>query len=848
MNGHTVFLRLVATSLDFALVEHEARSLASHLDGCAACRRAADALRSDAAALRSLPRHSPSPQLAARIMRVARGESRTGRSPFLLLGLGFLLVAGLGGAVIGGAIVREALEADSITVPSPAPSDAAVAVPSPTATSRAAEAAGEIVFEADVGGTPSIFRLDVGSGEVTRLTDGDSPDWSPDGSRIAFSREDQGDLQVWVMDRDASGLRTLGQGLGPVWSPDGSRIAFSRSPIDEGDLLVMDADGSGVTPLAGGSDFAWSPDGARIATVTGSSQPDLMVVDADSSGSTRLAAGQYPAWSPDGTRIAFVPWDEPVRLIQVIDVESGDRSTIAQEISDPYGPVWSPDGTRIAFISVGGDLWVAPAGGGQPVRLTNGLQTAYAPAWSPDGAWIAFTVQTVGADFVSSDIWLVRADGANARPLTTTGTALRPAWRPVSPSEPPIVDPSATTPDPRLGVEWQVVAPDGLGLAQAVTVGEPGFVAVGRPADGGCEGAPDQCWGGAWISSDGVTWQEAPRQASLEIGAYFPLSGPGSDMIGVAAGPDTIVAIGYAMAGAPTIDAGGELRPAVWTSTDGLQWERVADESIFERARFSDVAATDEGFVIVGAVYGVEQPLQGEPRGAIWTSVDAHEWQRVPDGLIFDIGGYEDTGEEPGSGGPRRVTAAAGGIIAVGTACDDTGLECVTAFWSSPDGSTWERVVLEEPNVNATDIAATASGFVAVGTVSFTGGCGLDLPCTAAVFNSTDGRIWQRQQVEVPEGMIAPDSFSDVVVVGGRIIAISNELEPDGLAQSQAPAADALWSSTDGRLWTPLEGVAVDFDPDAYWQPIASGPDRVAIIGNVRFDPEEVQVLISPPR
>jgi hypothetical protein len=306
------------------------------------------------------------------------------------------------------------------------------------------------------------------------------------------------------------------------------------------------------------------------------------------------------------------------------------------------------------------------------------------------------------------------------------------------------------------------------------------------------------------------------------------------------------VAIGYAMAGGPTIDAGGRLRPAVWTSPDGLQWERAADESVFQGARFSDVAATPDGFVIVGAVYEALFQAPGQPRGAIWTSADGREWQRVPDGPIFDIGGYQVTGEDPGSGGPRRITMAGSSILSVGSVCDEQGLDCVTAFWSSPDGFTWQRVVLAEPNVNAGDVAATADGFVAVGIASNTGGCGVDLRCTAAVFTSPDGRSWQRQQIVVPEGMIAPDAFSDVVVVGGRIIAISVEQERDGLAQSESQDTVALWWSTDGILWSPVEGFA-DFSP-AYRGPIAASPDRIVIIGNLRFDPEETRVLISPPR
>lgn len=539
MSEHNAFLRLAATAVDFQLDPHEARALGQHLQGCDQCRHTAESLRGDAAALRSLPRRSPSPRIAAAIARAARGEARPTRSPLLLLGLGFLLVAGLAGAVIGGAAIRQALESDG-PAPTPGPTDPAIVVP----------------------------------------------------------------------------------------------------------------------------------------------------------------------------------------------------STVPSPITEPSAPV-----------------------------------------------------------------------------------------------------------DPRLGVEWQVVdlVPDSDGTsgtsANAVTANEAGFIAVGRTCQPDQSGGELQCWGGVQLSSDGTTWESVPRQPGLEIGAYYPTSGPGADMIGVAARPDAIVAIGYALDGGMTIEAGGVFRPAVWVSADGRTWARAADDGVFEGARFSDIAATDDRFVIVGAVYGPDAP-RGQPRGAIWTSVDGHEWQRAPDGPVFDVGGYLDTGEEPASGGPRRVMRARGGILSTGAVCNDRGIDCQTTFWSSPDGSTWERVVLEEPNVTASDIAATADGFIAVGIDSNPGGCGVDLRCTAAVFTSTDGRSWQRGQVDVPEGLIAPDAFSDVVVVGGRMIAIGEELEPDGVAQSQEPW---LWWSTDGILWTPIEGVAADLG-HAYWQPIAASADRIVSVGDINQ-----RVLVSPP-
>ena len=146
------------------------------------------------------------------------------------------------------------------------------------------------------------------------------PVWSPDGSRIAFvsfqrELQETGSIErhiVYTVRPDGSDLTELGDiesgGSSLAWSPDGSRIAFVREEPRE--LYTMDPDGGNERPLSleivqGWSvQLAWSPDGSEILV-------GRVVVRVDGSGSRVLAEPDSKwgwgarAWSPDGSRIAF---------------------------------------------------------------------------------------------------------------------------------------------------------------------------------------------------------------------------------------------------------------------------------------------------------------------------------------------------------------------------------------------------------------------------------------------------------------------------------------------------------------------------------------------------------------
>ena len=176
----------------------------------------------------------------------------------------------------------------------------------------------------DVAGA-QIFASNADGTAMQRLIPGGfAPSWAPTGLQIAYTQNvEPSNSEIFVANADGSGARNLTNATsydddGAAWSPNGTKIAFTRYVGAAGEIYVMNADGSGLVNLtndpSNDAEPTWSPDGTKIAFSTNrgpTGDTEIFVMNADGTNLVNLTKSPANESDPDWQPVPGAPTAAP---------------------------------------------------------------------------------------------------------------------------------------------------------------------------------------------------------------------------------------------------------------------------------------------------------------------------------------------------------------------------------------------------------------------------------------------------------------------------------------------------------------------------------------------------------
>ena len=197
-----------------------------------------------------------------------------------------------------------------------------------------------------------------------------TPVWAPDNQAIAYTSYRPagqfGTFQDIIVSYITTGARETPangspqrQNYLPIYSPDGSKIAFTSNRDGNPEIYVMNRDGSGLRRMTNNPAIdvtpTWSPSGNQLAWVSDrTGQPHIYIMNADGTGQRSLI-NEYcdrPTWSSGQfNEIAYAARTGPGYDIKLYSFTNGEAIKLTDGLGSNESPAFSPNGRHIAFTS-----------------------------------------------------------------------------------------------------------------------------------------------------------------------------------------------------------------------------------------------------------------------------------------------------------------------------------------------------------------------------------------------------------------------------------------------------------------------------------------------------------------